>query len=117
LVGEDGICSTDILVFRANDKSLPGFLCLLTHTDEFVAYAKATTTGVQHPRTSWAALKEFRLHAPPVPEQRQIAEVLVVVQRAMELQEGLLALTAELKNGLLHQLFTQGLRGEPQKQT
>jgi type I restriction enzyme S subunit len=35
----------------------------------------------------------------------------------MEQQERLLALTAELKKTLLHQLFTQGLRGEPQKQT
>jgi len=40
-----------------------------------------------------------------------------VVQRAMEQQERLLALTAELKKALLHKLFTEGLRGEPQKQT
>jgi type I restriction enzyme S subunit len=35
----------------------------------------------------------------------------------MEQQKRLLALTAELKKALLHRLFTQGLRGEPQKQT
>ena len=40
-----------------------------------------------------------------------------MVQRAIEQQERLLQLTAELKKALLHQLFTQGLRGEPQKQT
>ncbi len=28
-----------------------------------------------------------------------------------------MALTAELKKALLHKLFTEGLRGEPQKQT
>ncbi len=50
-------------------------------------------------------------------EQQKIAGVLGVVQRAMEQQERLLALTAELKKALLHQLFTAGLRGEPQKQT
>ena len=43
--------------------------------------------------------------------------MLGIVQRAMEQQERLLALTAELKKALLHQLFTAGLRGEPQKQT
>ena len=43
--------------------------------------------------------------------------MLGLVQRAMEQQERLIALTTELKKALLHQLFTQGLRGEPQKQT
>ncbi len=50
-------------------------------------------------------------------EQRKIAGVLTLVQRALEQQERLIALTTELKKTLLHQLFTAGLRGEPQKQT
>lgn len=115
LVSEDGICSTDILVFRSSEKSLPEFLCLLTHSDEFVGHAIATTSGVQHPRTSWASLREFKLHFPPLSEQRKIAGVLGVVQRAVEQQERLIALTTELKKALLHQLFTHGLRGETQK--
>jgi len=117
LVGEDGICSTDILVFRATEKCIPEFICLLTHTDEFIGHANATTSGVQHPRTSWSGLREFKLHVPPVPEQRKIAAVLGLVQRAIEQQERLVALTTELKRTLLHKLFTEGLRGEPQKQT
>jgi type I restriction enzyme, S subunit len=50
-------------------------------------------------------------------EQRKIAAVLGLVQHAIEQQEKLLALTAELKKALLHKLFTQGLHGEPQKQS
>jgi type I restriction enzyme, S subunit len=50
-------------------------------------------------------------------EQRKIAAVLGLVQRAIEQQERLLALTTELKKALLQKLFTEGLRGEPQKQT
>lgn len=117
LVSEGRICSTDILVFRATEKCVPQFLCPLTHTDEFVGHAKTTTSGVQHPRTSWAGLREFKLYVPPLPEQQKIAAGLGLVQRAIEQQERLIALTTELKKTLLHQLFTQGLRGEPQKQT
>jgi len=62
-------------------------------------------------------LKEKKVPRPEKDEQRKIAGVLGVVQRAMEQQGRLLALTAELKKTLLHQLFTAGLRGEPQKQT
>ena len=54
---------------------------------------------------------------PPPCEQRKIAAVLGLVQRAIEQQERLIALTMELKKALLHKLFTEGLRGEPQKQT
>jgi hypothetical protein len=40
-----------------------------------------------------------------------------MVQRGMAQQKRLIALVTELKKTLLHQLFTQGLRREPQKQT
>jgi len=62
-------------------------------------------------------LKERHLPHPKMDEQRKIAGVLGVVQRAIEHQARLLALTAELEKALLHKLFTEGLRGEPQKQT
>lgn len=50
-------------------------------------------------------------------EQKKIAAVLGTVQRAIEEQERLLQLTRELKKSLLQKLFTEGLRGEPQKTT
>ena len=50
-------------------------------------------------------------------EQRQIAAVLSAVQRAIERQERLIALTAELKKALMHKLFIEGARGESQKNT
>jgi type I restriction enzyme S subunit len=62
-------------------------------------------------------LKEKTLPRPERAEQRKIAAVLGLVQRAIEQQERLIALTTELKKALLHKLFTVGLRGEPQKQT
>jgi type I restriction enzyme S subunit len=54
---------------------------------------------------------------PPRAEQDQIAAVLSAVQRAVERQERLIALTAELKKALMHKLFTEGTRGAPLKQT
>jgi type I restriction enzyme S subunit len=50
-------------------------------------------------------------------EQAKIASVLNLVQKAIEQQERLIALTTELKKSLMHKLFTEGLRGGPQKQT
>jgi type I restriction enzyme, S subunit len=113
----DGVCSTDILVFRPKEGYASEYLRFLIHTDEFVFHAQSTTTGVQHPRTSWSSLRGFQLSLPPLPEQKKIAHILSTVQRAIEAQERIIQTTTELKKALMHKLFTEGLRGEPQKQT
>jgi type I restriction enzyme S subunit len=80
-----------------------------------VYFGRGNVTTI--PNLSQSKLCELPLPVPPLSEQRKIAGVMGVVQRAIEQQERLVALTAELKKGLLHQLFTKGLRGEPKKQT
>jgi len=62
-------------------------------------------------------LKEETIRYPGKSDQRRIAAVLSLVQRAIEEQERLIQLTTELKKTLMHKLFTKGTRGEPQKQT
>ena len=62
-------------------------------------------------------LEQIRLNIPPLPEQKKIAHILSTVQRAIEAQERIIQNTNELKKALMHKLFTEGLRGEPQRQT
>jgi type I restriction enzyme S subunit len=80
-----------------------------------VYFGRGNVTTI--PNLSQSKLCELPLPVPPLDEQRKIAAILGTVQRAIEEQERLLRLTTELKKSLLHQLFTEGLRGEPQKMT
>jgi type I restriction enzyme S subunit len=74
-------------------------------------------SGASVPTLDRNSFRTLPVAVPPLTEQRQIAAVLSAVQRAIERQERLIALTAELKKALMHKLFTEGTRGEPLKQT
>lgn len=69
------------------------------------------------PNLSQSKLAELPMALPPIPEQKKIAHILSTVQRAIEVQERIIQTTTELKKALMHKLFTEGLRNEPQKQT
>lgn len=73
------------------------------------------STGRQ--RLSKTVLGDQFIPLPPLPEQKKIAHILSTVQRAIEAQERIIQTTTELKKALMHKLFTEGLRNEPQKQT
>ena len=49
--------------------------------------------------------------------QRSIAALLSLVERALLLQDELVALLEQVKAAAMHQLFSRGLRGEAQKET
>lgn len=74
------------------------------------------TTGIRN--LDFAAYKErARLPRIPLPEQKKISFILSTVQRAIEAQDRIIQTTTELKKALMHKLFTEGLRNEPQKKT
>jgi restriction endonuclease S subunit len=93
------------------------FLGYSLQLSEFQQYLRGLGGRAAQAGFNRGEVRRFKFPLPPLWEQQKISAVLGLVQRAIEQQERLIALTTELKKALLHKLFTEGLRGEPQKQT
>lgn len=111
----DSVIDNNVMAVVVNDENecLPEFLYQWFLTLDLGSIANAGTV----PSLTAGRLQEVRLPLPPLPEQRKIASVLGLLQRAEEQQRRLIALTVELKKALLHELLTCGFSSEPQKQT
>ena len=117
IADEPGVCTTELLVLRAKANVDPRFLAVVVHSPSFLEYAIAGTTGVQHPRTSWAHTRDFQMPAFTLCEQQGIANLLWLVHESISQSEALVEEAQALKRAAMHTLFTRGLRGEAQKET
>jgi len=105
--GFEGICSTDLLVLTPRqEKSIADFLINILHSHDFIQYAISTTSGTNHPRTSWKAISEFRLGLPALTEQKEIATILNSIDHKFSLQHQRTANYEQLKQGLMNELLT-----------
>ena len=77
----DGICSGDILVFRAKEEvMLTGLLPFYVSSEAFIQHAVTTSAGSLSPRTKWKDLREFKFPFPDLKTQSMIFEVLNQIQ-------------------------------------
>ena len=65
LAPKDGICSTDILVFRAKQSCYHSFMALTAYTESFVEYADLRSTGTRMPRASAKDMLAYQIVLPP----------------------------------------------------
>lgn len=101
------VWSTDV------KRCIPAFLYLHFLT---VSLSELSNPGPL-PSINNSKIYEQSINLPPVSEQKKMAAVIWHAQRAIEVEDKLIARSRELKQSAMHQLFTRGLRGEPQKET
>ena len=111
--------STEVIPLReiegTSDKFYLFYILLHPEIRSDLAGKMEGSTGRQ--RLSKQVLGDRLIPFPPLAEQKKIAHILSTVQRAIEQQERIIQATTELKKALMHKLFTEGLHGEPQKET
>lgn len=95
---------------RVNEDYLAYYLSQINYKDY-------QDTAIKGQTLNKGKIDSLEIALPPLPEQQRIAQVLSTVQAAIEQQERLIRTTTELKQALMQKLFTEGLRGEAQKET
>ncbi len=74
-------------------------------------------SGGAQQNISQKIIRKFKIPLPPLEEQRAIAITLAHVHSAVQAQDKIIKVTQDLKRAAMRELFTCGLRGEPQKET
>ena len=113
------IGSTEWIPIFPDERVDSDFLYFLEWSDHVMPIAKTLVSGSTPSRQRVDPKSFYRITVPlpPLFEQKKITYILSTVQQVIEAQERIIQTTTELKKTLMHKLFTEGTRGEPQKQT
>src|SRR5690625_1873830 len=113
----DGVCSSEIWVFK-NKKSILSDYLYLTIQSRYFIQKSQITSGTKMQRAEWSSVKIAKIPIPPLPEQKAIADCLSTWDRGIEKLAALIDAKKEQKKGLMQRLLTGSLRlrsatGEP----
>jgi len=112
--GSVGFGSTEFIVLGPRPMFAdPKFVYYLASWDPIVKLAVSRMTGTSGRQRvpEYVFREEIHVLAPPLPEQRKIAEILSSVDDAIERTEAVIEQVRRVKQGLAQQLLTRGLPG------
>ncbi|NJD23506.1 MAG: restriction endonuclease subunit S [Melioribacter sp.] len=105
----DGICSTDIWVFRVKNGFDQDFLFYFLANWDFVDTANGGEGGTKMPRADWNFLKATSWNVPPITEQRAIASILSSLDDKIDLLHCQNKTLEQLAETLFRQWFVEGV--------
>ncbi|MFA0963560.1 restriction endonuclease subunit S [Roseivirga sp. BDSF3-8] len=113
LTENNGICSTEFLVYRALSDVDNSFLNYLMRNHSFISIVNSSTYGSKMPRANSEFIGNLRVQLPPLEEQKRIADFLdrkvAQLDQAIAQKEQLIALLKERRQVLIHRAVTRGL--------
>lgn len=101
----DGVCSSEIWVFKPKNNITSDFLFRTIQTNKFIQIANVST-GSKMPRADWDFVSEFPFLVPPIQEQQKIAEILSTWDKAIETCQKTITQLNERNKGLAQQLLS-----------
>ncbi|MDA3926875.1 MAG: restriction endonuclease subunit S [Kiritimatiellae bacterium] len=107
-----GVCSTDILVFRAKEDCWSGFVQYQLFNEKFVEYANARSTGTRMPRASWKDMVAYLIAKPCGDVAARFARLVECFNAKALLNVESASKLAKLRDTLLPKVISGELRIE-----
>lgn len=108
----NGICSTDMWVLNATDKSDIDFIFYFFANQELIDLSYSSSSGTRMPRADWKFLSQTLWDIPPLEEQKAIAEVLSSLDDKIDLLHRQNKTLEELAQTLFRQWFIEEAKDE-----
>ncbi|MBU0721942.1 restriction endonuclease subunit S [Patescibacteria group bacterium] len=101
----DGVCTTEILVFRPILNNDTDFIFQLIQSDKFIQHSISKSFGTKMPRTDWKIISEFKIKIPSPEERKKIAEILSAIDSKINIDKQIKNKLAVLKKGFMQDLL------------
>jgi len=102
----DGVCSSELMVFRAKPNIRRQYLYYIVSSNAFIEYNNSQTYGTKMPRTSWSIIKQYKTNIPNISEQDRVIEVLSAADERLATERERLMKLEYIKRGLMDDLLT-----------
>lgn len=105
-----GVCSTDILVVRANEQSWFGYTTMHLSSDAIIEHATRLSNGAKMPRSSWSDLANYKVVIPPESLAAAFDAVVRAFVERIHINIETSTSLSELRDSLLPRLIAGKLR-------
>ena len=109
LADREGVCSTDVLVFRPIKIESEYLYCLIA-SDFFITKVMSAAKGSKMPRGDKKHIMEIPVSVPSLPEQQKIASFLSTIDEIIQSTESELTAWQERKKCVMQKIFNREVR-------
>ncbi|MEM3402629.1 MAG: restriction endonuclease subunit S [Nitrososphaerota archaeon] len=107
---DNQICSTGFAVLSCRNDILPYFLLNILFSDRVINQCNRMMVGGQYPALNQSQVSEIKIPLPPIYEQQKIAEILLTIDKKLEIERNEKAKLERIKQGLMDLLLTGKIR-------
>lgn len=101
----EGVCTTELLVYNATEKTSSEYILNLLHSKDFLNYIVDKSYGTKMPRVSHEIVSDYTFFLPEMKEQEKILTELTKIGKSLSDAEICMTQSQQLKSSLINQIF------------